>query len=171
MCFLKLPVAVVEAIDKYRKDCLWRGSDFRKKGYNLGAWKLVMKPKEKGGLGVVNLQLQNEALLLKQLDKFYQKKGIQWVKLIWNKYYPKGVPHMRKEKGSFWWKDILRLSHQLRGTAMCNPYIGDTVSFRDDIILDIIFSRKYPNIYSFAKEPIISLKSVKERGNIVELLS
>jgi hypothetical protein len=54
---------------------------------------------------------------------------------------------------------------------MCNPYIGDTDSFWDDIILDIIFSRKYPNIYSFAKEPIISLKSVKERGNIVELLS
>jgi hypothetical protein len=50
MCSLKLPVAVVEAIDKYRKDCLWRGSDFRRKGYNLAAWKLVMKPKEKGGL-------------------------------------------------------------------------------------------------------------------------
>jgi len=52
---------------------------------------------------------------------------------------------------------------------MCNPYISDTVSFWDDIILDTIFSSKYPNIYSFAKEPIISLKSVKERGNIVEL--
>ena len=63
MCSLKLPVAVVEAIDKYRKDCLWRGSDFRRKGYNLAAWKMVMKPKDKGGLGVVNLQLQNDALL------------------------------------------------------------------------------------------------------------
>jgi hypothetical protein len=69
-----------------------------------------MKPKEKGGLGVVNLQLQNDALLLKQLNKFYQKREIQWVKLIWNRYYPKGVPHLRREKGSFWWKDILRLS-------------------------------------------------------------
>jgi hypothetical protein len=75
-------MAVVEAIDNYRKDCLWRGSDFRRKGYNLVAWKLVMKPKEKGGLGVVNLHLQNDALLLKQLDKFYQKREILWVKLV-----------------------------------------------------------------------------------------
>ena len=63
ICSLKLPVAVVEAIEKYRKDCLWRGSDFRRKGYNLAAWKMVMKPKDKGGQGVVNLQLQNDALL------------------------------------------------------------------------------------------------------------
>jgi hypothetical protein len=41
-----------------------------------------MKLKEKDGLGVVNLQLQNDAFLLKQLDKFYQKREIQWVKLI-----------------------------------------------------------------------------------------
>jgi len=56
---------------------------------------------EKGGLGVVNLQLQNEALLLKQLDKFYQKKGVQWVRLVWDRYYLDGVPHLRREKGSF----------------------------------------------------------------------
>lgn len=101
MCSLKLPVAVVEIIDKYRKNCLWRGSDFRKKGYNLAAWNLVMKPKEKGGLGVINLSLQNDALLLKHLDKFFNKADIQWVNLIWAKYYPNGVPHLRREKGSF----------------------------------------------------------------------
>ena len=42
---------------------------------------LVMKPKDRG-LGVFNLTLQNEALLLKQLDKFYKKIDVQWVKLI-----------------------------------------------------------------------------------------
>lgn len=48
---MKLPVAVIEAIeaiDKYRKDCLRRGCDFNKKGYNLAAWKMVMKPEDKG---------------------------------------------------------------------------------------------------------------------------
>jgi hypothetical protein len=75
-------VAVIETIDKYRKDCLWRGCDFKKKGYNLAAWKMVMKPKDKGGLGVIDLTLQNEALLLKQLDKFYNKKNVQWFNLI-----------------------------------------------------------------------------------------
>jgi hypothetical protein len=57
------------------------------------------KKKNKGGLAVINLTLQNDALLIKQLGKFFNKKNIQWVKLIW-KHYPHGVPHLRREKGS-----------------------------------------------------------------------
>jgi hypothetical protein len=57
MCSLALSVAVVDIIDKHRKNCLWRGSDFRRIGYNLAAWNLVMKPKDKGGLGIINLTL------------------------------------------------------------------------------------------------------------------
>jgi hypothetical protein len=38
----------------------------------------MMKPKDKGGLGVINLWLQNDALLLKQLSKFYNKEDIPW---------------------------------------------------------------------------------------------
>lgn len=46
---------------------------------------------------------------------------------------------------------------------------GDTISFWDDIILGRIFSMKYPNLYSFAKEAMISLKRVRESENIVDL--
>lgn len=74
------------------------------------AWPVVMQPKEKGGLGVLNLSLQNNALLLKNLDKFYNRKDIPWVQLIWWKYYQDRVPHASREVGSFWWKDTLRLS-------------------------------------------------------------
>jgi hypothetical protein len=35
MCSLKLPVTVIEAIDKFRKNYLWRGKDFNQKKYNL----------------------------------------------------------------------------------------------------------------------------------------
>ena len=100
----------------------------------MAAWNLVMKPKDKGGLGIINLSLQNDALLLKQLDKFYRKESTQWVKLIWQKYYSEGVPHLKKEKGSFWWKDILRLHTQYRGVAFCIPTRGDTVSFWFDLL-------------------------------------
>jgi hypothetical protein len=57
MCSLKLPLTVIEIIDKHRKNCLWRGKDFNSKRYNLAAWDLVRKPKSKGGLGVVNLSI------------------------------------------------------------------------------------------------------------------
>jgi len=69
MCTIKLPKGVIDNIDRARKQCLWRGNDAeRKKGGNLVAWEIVMKPKEKGGLGVLNLRLQNDALLMKLLS-------------------------------------------------------------------------------------------------------
>jgi len=78
---------------------------------------------------------------------------------------------MRREKGSFWWKDILRLHQQYRGIAMCIPHKVRHISFWDDIILGRFFSMKYPNLYSFAKEAVISLKRVRESENIVDLFS
>jgi hypothetical protein len=65
MCSIKLPAAFVENINRMKKQFLWRGNDQLKKGGNLVAWETVSKPKEKRGLGVVNLRLQNDALLLK----------------------------------------------------------------------------------------------------------
>ena len=37
MCSSKLPVGVIENIDRARKQCLWRGNDASKKGGNLAA--------------------------------------------------------------------------------------------------------------------------------------
>ena len=129
MCSIKLPVGVIENIDRARKQCLWRGNVEKKKGGNLAAWPLVQKPKAKGGLGVINLRPQNDALLMKQLHKFYNKEDIPWVKQIWFKHYTRKVPHASAEVGSFWWKDILRLNVLYRGIAKCQVGDGTTVTF------------------------------------------
>lgn len=34
------------------------------------AWKVVCRPKDQGGLGIINLNVQNKALLLKNLHQF-----------------------------------------------------------------------------------------------------
>ena len=53
-------------------------------------------------MGIINLRSQNKALLLKHLDKFYNKKDIPWVNLIWNAHYPLGqVPHATADKALF----------------------------------------------------------------------
>jgi hypothetical protein len=51
------------------------------------AWETVQKPKDKGGLGVINLRLQNDALLMKQPHKFYNHHDVPWVQMIWFRYY------------------------------------------------------------------------------------
>ncbi len=46
---------------------------------SLAAWDMVCKPKNKGCLGIINLEYQNIALLMKHHDKFYNKKDLSLV--------------------------------------------------------------------------------------------
>jgi len=71
-----LPKTVIKQIDKYRKHCLWRGSDLNSKKPPKAAWPLMTLPKKKRLLGVLNLSVQNESLLLKHLHKFYNRAQV-----------------------------------------------------------------------------------------------
>jgi hypothetical protein len=54
---------------------------------------------------------------------------VPWVNLIWSKHYSDKVPHATREVGSFWWKDVQRLSIIFRNIARCSPGDGTTVTF------------------------------------------
>jgi hypothetical protein len=45
MCSLKLPVELIDQIDKYRKHVLWHGGDPNKKGGYLISWKFACRSK------------------------------------------------------------------------------------------------------------------------------
>jgi hypothetical protein len=166
LCTFKLPKGVIENIDRARKQCLWRGNDEQKRGGNLVAWPNVMKPKEKGGLGVINLRLQNDALLIKHLDKFYNKADVPWVQLIWFRYYMAKVPHAAREVGSFWWKDVFRLNTIYRGITKCTIGDGSTVCFWEDLWTDSILAHTYPRLASFARSNTISVYEVMQAQDL-----
>jgi hypothetical protein len=73
---------VLDQIDKYRRHCIWRGSDMQSNKPSKVDWVTVRKPKKDGGLGVLDLQTHNEAMLLKFLHKFHNKEDIPWVSLV-----------------------------------------------------------------------------------------
>lgn len=58
------------------------------------AWHLAQGPKKSAGLGINNILLQYDALLMKQLHKFYSKVDTPWVQMVWFKYYDGRVPHI-----------------------------------------------------------------------------
>jgi hypothetical protein len=64
MCSLELPKAVIKQIDNFRKKCLWRGSNINGGSFPKAAWEMVCNSKE---------EVQNKALLTKNLDMFYNK--------------------------------------------------------------------------------------------------
>jgi hypothetical protein len=83
----------------------------------LAAWKMVTILKLKGGLGVIKISLQNDALLMKNLHNFYMKEDLPWVKLIWSKYCRNGKVPGLVMKGSFWWKGMLNLLNTYKGCS------------------------------------------------------
>ncbi len=163
MSSLQLPVTVIKAIDTTRKNCLCRGNNPSFTRKSLASWDRVCTPKEKGGLGVINLRVQNTALLLKHMVKFYNGADLPWVKLISQTYYDSKVPHLMVNKGSFWWRDITSLADIFRGVAKCEIRIGTTALFWNDLWNDDFKCTSYPNIFAAAMYKNDSVKATCSR--------
>jgi hypothetical protein len=88
---------------------------------------MIRKPKKSGGLGIVDFQKKNAALLINFLDKFYNNRDIPWVNLVWHAHYEDTVPHAEQLCGSFWWRDVLKLVDNFRAVAAVK--IGNGHSF------------------------------------------
>ena len=53
----------------------------------LYSWDKICLAKEAGGLGVLDVQTQNKALLMKDLHNFFNSSDLPWVDLMWSSYY------------------------------------------------------------------------------------
>jgi hypothetical protein len=145
-------VGLTKELDRIPRQCLWRDKEGEPK-QSLAAWNMICKPKLKGGLGIVDFQKQNAALLIKFLDKFYNKQDLPWVNLVWDAYYQEKVPHAENICGSFWWKDVIKQVDNSRGVAKVQHGRGDTLLFWSDN-WEIENSsqpmcRRFPRLYSF----------------------
>jgi hypothetical protein len=134
------------------RHCLWRknNNDVQAKGQALIAWKKSTRPKDQGGLGVLNLATQN-------LHKFFNKSNIPWVQLIWGTYYnSRTLPHINNQ-GSFWWKAHLKLLDVYKGMARCKPGNGISINLWADLWTNSYLNHKYPHLVTFAKNSHCSL--------------
>jgi hypothetical protein len=67
------------------------------------------------------------------------------------------VPHTTKGRGSFWWKDVLKLCEVFRGIAMCKVVDGTTILFRSGVWNDHLLQNKFHRLYSFVKNKNVSV--------------
>ena len=56
LCSLDLPPGILKQLERIQRQCLWRKYG-QESGQSLAAWSLVCRPKNKGGLGILNLGL------------------------------------------------------------------------------------------------------------------
>lgn len=162
MCTFKVHRTILNHVNKSSRTFLWYGKDINKRGNCLAKWNMVCKPKDEGGLGVLNLRVQNVALLMKHLHKFYNHADVPWVNLIWQAYHPNhSVPHASSPRGSFWWKDCMSPTDIYRSLTSCLAGKGDTTLLWKDIWNGDIMQRKFPKLHTFAYDDNISIMNAK----------
>jgi hypothetical protein len=160
MCSLKIQKTILNICDRASRHCLWAKEDSNSTPHSLAAWSMVCRTKNQGGLGVLNLELQNKALLLKQLHKFYSKADAPWVQLVRNLYGDR-VPHSQAKKGSFWWRDIFSLVDDYQSVTQCSIGEGTTVLFWKDFWSSgELLCDKFPRLFSYVIDEDISVASI-----------
>nr|XP_045086367.1 uncharacterized protein LOC120967116 [Aegilops tauschii subsp. strangulata] len=160
LCSLAVPAGILKQLERIQRQCLWR----RNRGQpapSLAAWDLICRPKNRGGLGILNLGSQNVALLIKHANNFLNKKDLPWVSLIWDTYYHNRVPQGTSDCGSFWWKDICKVMHHFRECAWVQINAGNTaLMWSDNLQFDGQVSSlqlRFPRLYSYVKDPWVTV--------------
>ena len=105
---------------------------------------------------------------MKHLHKFYNKENIPWVQLVWN-YYTDGPPHNYNLCGSFWWRDIMKLSDKYRDLCDVKVGKGDSVMFWHEKWNGQCPGKEYPRLFSYALDPSISIQKVLNTDDISTL--
>ena len=117
----------------------------------------------------MNIDVQNKALLLKNLHKFYNRLDVPWVNLIWDCYYANDqLPGVRMQ-GSFWWKAHLKLIDCYKGMAKCTIGSGTSTLFWHDLWTNSCLSHEFPHLYSFAKNIDVTVRHVIQNDFLEDL--
>ena len=129
-------------------DFFWQGNASKKK-YRLARWDLIYHPKDQGGLGIIDLEIQNKCLLSKWLFKLFNEDGI-WQSLLRKKYLgSKTLSQVSaKPTDSHFWKGLLNVKHTFLSYTSYNIKDGSQISFWEDVWRgNRPFSERFPNLY------------------------
>jgi len=81
LSLFKLPAKVAKEINKIQRRFMWSGANNRR--YNaLVKWKILQRPKDKGGLGIADCTMKNAALLFKWWWRYACEERALWKRVI-----------------------------------------------------------------------------------------
>jgi hypothetical protein len=105
---------------------------------------------------------------MKFLHKFYSKADIPWVHLVWDNYYASGRLPGQQNKGSFWWKDIVKLVTNFKGISSVTVQDGSSVLIWQDLWNGHLLQQEFPELSSFAKNPDSTFKNFMASPQLAE---
>ena len=83
---------------------------------------------------------------------------VPWVQLTWDAYYNDKIPHAADPVGSFWWREILKLTPMFRWISMVNVVCGPTTLFWKDLWAQETLMLSHPRAFSYTTQEDASVK-------------
>jgi hypothetical protein len=164
LSFFEVPKGVLEKIDYFRSRFFWQ-HDSQKKKYRLTKWSIMSQPKDQGGLGIQNLEIQNECLLSKWLFELINEDGL-WQMILCNKYlsnYTIGQVQ-RKLGDSHFWTGLMKVKNKFLHFGSFRLNDGSQIRFWEDKwIGNLAFKDQYPSLYNIARRKSDTVEKVLSR--------
>jgi hypothetical protein len=109
----------------------------------------VCRPKDFGGLRLVNTQIFNECIITNWIWKIYHQKDSLWVRLLSAKYMRRGDFYKSKEtNGSQFWKGLHKVKHLFKWGAIHKVGNGQLTQFWDDVwVTSSPLRLHFPSLY------------------------
>ncbi|GJN15098.1 hypothetical protein PR202_gb01988 [Eleusine coracana subsp. coracana] len=120
-----LPLGAIDQLDKYRRSFVWSGTDHA----SGVAWDKVTQPREQGGLGIRNIVVQNQCLLMKLLYRLYHPAGSAWA--LWTRTKINLATLEGPLKGPHW-TALRALLPAYQSITMSEVGDGTAIDFWDD---------------------------------------
>jgi len=161
MSFFEIPRGVLEKIDCFRSRFYWQ-NDQHKRKYRLVKWNLTCQPKQQGGLGVQNLDIQNKCLMSKWLFKLCNEDGL-WHQLLRNKYIrDKTLGNCsKKPTDSHFWKGLMNVKTEFMRYGRFNLMDGTQTRFWEDTWLgNQPLSVRFPALFNIVRRKHDSVATV-----------
>jgi hypothetical protein len=137
-----------------KKSTSWLHPYEHKKKYRLAKWSVLCTPKDYGGLGILNLDIQNRCLLSKRLFKLINEDGI-WQNLLRRKYLTnKCLTQVLHRPGdSHFWAGLMKVKEDFLVGGTFKIKNGEQVRFWEDVWLgDKPLREAYPNLFRIVRQ-------------------
>jgi len=162
MFFFEIPKGVLKKLNHYRSRFFWQGGLDKKKKYHLAKWDILCRPKDQGGLGVIDLEVQNKCLLSKWIVNLLNSEDT-WQSLLRNKYLStKSLPQVQaKPNDSHFWRGLMKIKEEVLACGSFQIKDGKQTRFWEDTwVGQRPIKEQYPSIYNIARQPHASVASV-----------
>ena len=156
MSCMKLPEWVIKDIDKIRRSFLWHGVAPNQTKINPANWNLVCTPKDFGGLGVMDLAVFNQALLIKWYWQWTRPQNTLWKPIMQINIGRDGLPL------SPVFTSALKKSIQFCLVSFTHVIgSGAQIQLWNHKWAGTPLSQSLPNLYSHAIDQNVSLQEVR----------